>query len=472
MGTVPRGAWEADNFIKEDIRYHVRSYQNIDVEDMVGTASENCINLAYGGVGKNANALGWIFFGMSPEDGKTEIPEFDYDKHILCGKPRQTVSACIISKDRGPLLWRMLDNIRDWVDEIIIVDTGSELEKTRDIQQEYATRLIAGPCPVESPEGPGVGFSIPRNMSIKAATQDWIFWIDTDEYLSHPKNFRKYLRMNPVMGYVISQIHLTGDGAHDDDMPDMPCRLFRRDAPIEFYGLIHEQPELGFDDTIKPTPHISDVQILHDGYYDEQQRQGRYLRNVPLLLRELAEFPERLLTKALLVRDYCQFGKFKIQLGFEGEAIPNLENAVRFYADHFQGKGPEGKYWGIAWKYYQEALIMLGRGFGIGYSMTAGPRAVTMQEAANAAPQSVVFQNPEEAKKYLEHEIMVLANEAHRRMNGEKVYNLRPGRRSAPKKITSGDKKPQPTNGRNRRNNNNAKGKQHKHIQRERAGVH
>ena len=72
------------------------------------------------------NALGWIFFGMRPEPD-TEIPEFQYQKHIFTQKPLLTVSACIISKDRPPQLWRMLENIRDWVDEIIIVDTGSEL---------------------------------------------------------------------------------------------------------------------------------------------------------------------------------------------------------------------------------------------------------------------------------------------------------------------------------------------------------
>ena len=47
-----------------------------------------------------------------------------------------TISLCIIVKDEEAVLARCLDCVKDLVEEIIIVDTGS-LDNTKDIAHRY-----------------------------------------------------------------------------------------------------------------------------------------------------------------------------------------------------------------------------------------------------------------------------------------------------------------------------------------------
>ena len=47
-----------------------------------------------------------------------------------------SISLCMIVKDEERLLKRCLDSVKDIVDEIVIVDTGSK-DKTKDIARKY-----------------------------------------------------------------------------------------------------------------------------------------------------------------------------------------------------------------------------------------------------------------------------------------------------------------------------------------------
>ena len=51
-----------------------------------------------------------------------------------------TISLCMIVKNEERILARCLDSVKDLVDEIIIVDTGSA-DATRQIAQTYTDRV-------------------------------------------------------------------------------------------------------------------------------------------------------------------------------------------------------------------------------------------------------------------------------------------------------------------------------------------
>jgi hypothetical protein len=97
---------------------------------------------------------------------------------------------------------------------------------------------------------------------------------------------------------------------------DYPARLFRNHRGVQFYGLIHEHPEDEPGKSVTPCALVYDIQFLHSGYVDERTRQARYRRNLPLLLRDVQENPNRLLNKFLLLRDIAQ------GIGFERGADP------------------------------------------------------------------------------------------------------------------------------------------------------
>ena len=51
-----------------------------------------------------------------------------------------TISLCMIVKNEEAVLERCLNSVSDLVDEIVIVDTGSE-DRTRDIARAFTQKL-------------------------------------------------------------------------------------------------------------------------------------------------------------------------------------------------------------------------------------------------------------------------------------------------------------------------------------------
>ena len=51
-----------------------------------------------------------------------------------------TISLCMIVKNEEAVLGRCLDSVKDAVDEIIIVDTGSS-DRTKEIAAEYTDKI-------------------------------------------------------------------------------------------------------------------------------------------------------------------------------------------------------------------------------------------------------------------------------------------------------------------------------------------
>lgn len=90
------------------------------------------------------------------------------------------VSLCLIVKNE-PLLEGCLQSFRDYVEEIVVVDTGSTDETTREVAQKYADKFeIFTEC--NDPEtGLIDDFSQARQRSFDLATQPWIIWADADD---------------------------------------------------------------------------------------------------------------------------------------------------------------------------------------------------------------------------------------------------------------------------------------------------
>lgn len=88
--------------------------------------------------------------------------------------PLLRISLCMIVKNEESSLGRCLESIKDEVDEVIIVDTGSTA-RTVEIAKEYTDKVYFHPRQNS--------FSEAQNHSLRYATVDWIFQINTDEEL-------------------------------------------------------------------------------------------------------------------------------------------------------------------------------------------------------------------------------------------------------------------------------------------------
>lgn len=96
------------------------------------------------------------------------------------------ISVCIIVKNE-PLLEDCINSIRNYVNEIVIVDTGST-----DNTQEVAHRLadvfeIYTECN-NSETGLIEDFSKARQRSFELATQPWVMWVDADDVVVGAEN--------------------------------------------------------------------------------------------------------------------------------------------------------------------------------------------------------------------------------------------------------------------------------------------
>ena len=87
----------------------------------------------------------------------------------------KTISLCMIVKNEEEVLDNCLSSISDVVDEIIIVDTGSN-DNTKIIANKYTNNIYDFKWCDD--------FSKARNYSFSKATKDYILWLDADDYLT------------------------------------------------------------------------------------------------------------------------------------------------------------------------------------------------------------------------------------------------------------------------------------------------
>ena len=86
--------------------------------------------------------------------------------------PPPRLSLCMIVRNNEETIGDCLQSIRPWVDEMIIVDTGST-DRTPQIAADLGAKLFAFPWCDD--------FSAARNVSLEHATGQWLFWMDSDD---------------------------------------------------------------------------------------------------------------------------------------------------------------------------------------------------------------------------------------------------------------------------------------------------
>jgi tetratricopeptide (TPR) repeat protein len=193
----------------------------------------------------------------------------------------ETISLCMIVKNEETMLAQCLESVSGVVDEIIIVDTGSQ-DSTVEIAKRYGARVYHHPWEDN--------FSLARNQSLRYATCDWIFILDADEVLT--KGDHAKLRQAthiPDLSVVSVSVHnkhpLTGE--HASFLPSV--RLWRRKLNLYYEGIVHNQLMLPQAETVLR----ADVKLTHYGYgLDKEMMKRKFARSKALLLKQLDENPD------------------------------------------------------------------------------------------------------------------------------------------------------------------------------------
>jgi tetratricopeptide (TPR) repeat protein len=201
-------------------------------------------------------------------------------------KTGRTLSLCLIVKDEQAFLPECLGFAAGVSDEIIVVDTGST-DRTVEIAERHGARVLHYPWNDD--------FSAARNVSLSAATMDFILVLDADERLApgSAEVIRELIDAEaedaPPTLYLplIENVDAEGRGLGADHMP----RLWRRRPELVFTGRIHEV--IGVDVPNLRQAYEDRFRIIHLGYDPViAESKGKRERNLRLLDRELADRPD------------------------------------------------------------------------------------------------------------------------------------------------------------------------------------
>lgn len=179
------------------------------------------------------------------------------------------ISACYIVKDEILTLPRSINSIRKFVDEIVIIDTGSSdgtdvyAKKVADIFHRY--RWTGN-------------FADARNFSLSKATSDWILVIDADETIDIDVAdiFRKVIEKNQTADSFIFTIwNFLQDPVwvkNPNIFYGSSIRLFKNLPAIRYRGEIHNKL-VGCKNIIDVSSMFS---VSHHQYHERDKFQKKF----------------------------------------------------------------------------------------------------------------------------------------------------------------------------------------------------
>jgi len=194
-----------------------------------------------------------------------------------------TLSLCMIVKDEEAMLGQCLAAVRDAVDEMIVVDTGST-DRTVEIAQEHGARVLHH-------EWTG-DFSAARNVSFDAATGDWLLYLDADEVLVQEDvdALRAMTGRTWREAFYLVEVNHTGDLEDGTAVTHDALRVFRNRPQYRFEGRVHEQIAQHLPGFLPERLERTPARIEHFGYLGAvRDAKGKARRNIELLEKQAAE---------------------------------------------------------------------------------------------------------------------------------------------------------------------------------------
>ncbi|WP_165789948.1 glycosyltransferase [Paenibacillus sp. GM1FR] len=236
----------------------------------------------------------------------------------------------MIVKDEALSLQRCLNAVRDVVDEIIVVDTGS-IDDTTEIARLHGAVVIRT-------EWNG-DFSEARNLSLAAATKPWILVLDADEvWVQTPQMKTELVRLlaasrDDVWGYWIQVTSLLGVSG-EEHVTDVVCRLFRNDPRIAFQGRIHEEIASSIMALAPQGVLHSGLEVIHYGYLEQvitaKNKGARNMQLIRSALNQEGDQPELLYA---LAAEWFQQAKYDEALRLLQPLLAQLKPECGYHSD-------------------------------------------------------------------------------------------------------------------------------------------
>ncbi|WGE30955.1 glycosyltransferase (plasmid) [Edwardsiella tarda] len=208
-----------------------------------------------------------------------------------------TISAILITKDEERCISRCISSVLDKVDEIIILDTGSN-DKTIEIIKSFDNKKIKLFFSEWNDD-----FSQARNLALSKAIFDFIIFIDSDEELISSKDELIYafnlLNIQDNSDEYVICPEITD---HNKNKCIGVPRGFKNKKGFYFFGFVHEELRSKYYKTLFSI-HLK-IKIKHDGYEKSViLNKNKLERNISLIRKNMLMEPLNIRWKYFYLRD-------------------------------------------------------------------------------------------------------------------------------------------------------------------------
>lgn len=230
---------------------------------------------------------------------------------------KNTISLCMIVKDEERFIRQCLKSAQDFVDEIIIVDTGST-DKTKSICLEFTDKVYDYTWQNN--------FAQARNYALKKASSAWILILDADERVTtkHVQKIKANLFQTKANQLLLPITIYYGESFPVDKNKYYAYyqpRIFRNHIGFQYKKRIHETLYLSHSTSEISREKLS-LPIAHYGYIKSlvQQKQ-KSNRNIQLLELEQEHHPTNPWNKYHLGSEYYNLQHYSLAFDYVNEAI-------------------------------------------------------------------------------------------------------------------------------------------------------
>lgn len=251
---------------------------------------------------------------------KTDSPNIPYK-----GVWGMSISLCMIAKDEEENIGRALESIKDVVDEMIVVDTGST-DSTVKIAESYGAKVYYFEW--------NNNFSDARNFSLEKASGDWILIMDADDEFvrEDAQKLIDLTKKDGVDAYFMETLSFVGDRPGYDIVMNLNVRLIKNKKEYRFLGTVHEQIACNIMAVNKDARiETARIKFYHYGYLNKTvSEKNKRRRNIELLEKSLE------LEKDNKFLFFC--------MGNEYLALKDFSKALEYYMKTYENFNPDTGY--------------------------------------------------------------------------------------------------------------------------------
>lgn len=246
---------------------------------------------------------------------------------------RPTLAAIAICKNEEKNLPGFINNLIEWVDEIVIVDDGS-IDSSREIAEATGQKVIF----VGHQMSQEHGYAGQRNIGIDTATADWLLHMDCDERVTQElaNEIRTAIQSTQFFGFRYRRLNyflhrpMRYGGWASWNRPQLARRGQHR-----FSGRIHESCEINGGDA--KTGQLSGLmQHLNEESFEERLKKSA--RYVDMTAQGYAASSANVTGSKIFSRTAREFiKKYLLQKGFL-DGTPGLISALHSATAEFRAQ--------------------------------------------------------------------------------------------------------------------------------------